>query len=94
MKSTAANDNRRVTQTLLRFQACRYFLEIHITQIEPPATPLAFDVLISQFLENDMFSIEMDPPMEFRSSKGFEKALTFRIFIERICTSSSVIEYL
>ena len=29
--------------------------------------------LISQFLDNDMFSIEMDPRMSFLSIKGLEK---------------------
>ena len=54
----------------------------------------AFFILTSQFLENDMFSIEMDPCMQFRSSKGLEETLTFKISVKRIFTSSSVIEYL
>ena len=33
----------------------------------------AIVILISQFLENDMFSIEMDLRMLFRSGKGLEK---------------------
>ena len=49
------------------------FLEINITQIEASVMLLAFVVLISQFLENGMFSNEMVPCMQFRSSKGFEK---------------------
>ena len=43
-------------------------------------TLFTFVVLISQFLENDMFSIKMDPCIQFRSSKGLEKAFTFEIF--------------
>ena len=39
------------------------FLEMNITQIEASVTLFAFVVLISQFLDNDMFSIEMDPGM-------------------------------
>ena len=44
----------------------RYFkrvtiLEINNTQMEASVTLFAFVVLISKFLENDMFSIEMDP---------------------------------
>ena len=49
------------------------FLEINITPIEASVTRFAFVILISQFLENDMFSIEMDPHMYFRSIKGLEK---------------------
>ena len=37
------------------------FLEINITQIEASVTLFSFVILISQFLENDMFSIKMDP---------------------------------
>ena len=56
------------------------FLYINITQIEVSVTLFAFVIFISQFLENDMFSIEMDPRM---------------LFVEtRVFTSSSVIEYL
>ena len=36
------------------------FLEINITQIEASDMLSVFVVLISQFLENDMFSIEMN----------------------------------
>ena len=39
------------------------FLEINITQIEASMTLFAFVILIAQFLQNDMFSIEMDPRM-------------------------------
>ena len=39
------------------------FLEINITQIEASVTLFAFVILIAQFLQNDMFSIEMDPRM-------------------------------
>ena len=39
------------------------FYEINITQIEESVTLFAFVILISQFLENDTFSIEMDPRM-------------------------------
>ena len=39
------------------------FLEKNITQIEASVTLFAFVILISQFLENNMFSIEMDPRM-------------------------------
>ena len=39
------------------------FLEINITKIEASVTLFAFVILISQFLENDMFSIKMDPHM-------------------------------
>ena len=56
-------------------------------------TLFAIVVLLSQFLENDMFSIEIDPCLLFRSSKGLEKTLTFKISLKRIFTSS-VIEYL
>ena len=47
-------------------------LEINITQIEASLTLFAFVVLISQLLENGMFSFEMDPCMQFRSSKGLK----------------------
>ena len=43
------------------FSSVLLFLEINITQIEASVTVFAFVILISQFLENDMFSIEMDP---------------------------------
>ena len=36
------------------------FLEINITQMEASVTLFAFVILTSQFIENDMFSIEMD----------------------------------
>ena len=39
------------------------FLEINITQIEASVMLFAFVSLIAQFLQNDMFSIEMDPCM-------------------------------
>ena len=55
------------------------FSEINTTKIEAPVTLFAFVILISQFLENNMFSIEIDPRREFLSSKGFEKALLLRI---------------
>ena len=43
----------------------RYFkrvaiLQINITEIEASVTLFAFVILISQFLENDTFSIEID----------------------------------
>ena len=57
-------------------------------------TSPALNELISQCSENDMFSIEMDLCMQFRSSKGLEQTLTFKISLKRILTSSSVIEYL
>ena len=38
-------------------------LEINTTQKEAYVTLFAFNVLISQFLENDMLSIKMDPSM-------------------------------
>ena len=69
-------------------QLVSLYLEINITQIE--ASVFAFVVLISQFLENDMFSIEMDPSMQLSSSKGLEKTLTFKISLKRISTFSSV----
>ena len=47
-------------------------------------TLFAFVVLISQFLENDMFSIEI----------GLEKTLTFKISLKQTFTYSSVIDYL
>ena len=75
-------------------QSMPLFLEINITQIEASVTLFAFVVLISQFLENDMFSIEMDPCVQFRSDKGLEKTLTFKISLKQIVTSSSMIEYL
>ena len=50
------------------------------------------EALISQFLKKDTFSIEMDPCMQFPSSKGLEKTLTFKISLKRIVTFSS--EYL
>ena len=44
--------------------------------------------------KNDMFSIEMDPCMRFRSSKGLEKTLTFIIpLIKTNFTPSSVEAY-
>ena len=39
------------------------FLEINITLIEASVMLFEFVILISQFLENDMFSIEMDTRM-------------------------------
>ena len=46
----------------------RYFkrvaiLEINVAQMEASVTFFAFVILISQFLENDMFSNEMDTRM-------------------------------
>ena len=68
MKSIATNDNRRVKQTILRrFKRVAIFRDKHYV------TLLAFVILTSQFLENDMFSIEMHSRMLFRSSKGLEK---------------------
>ena len=72
----------------------RLFLEIKITQIEASVTLFAFVFLILQFLENDMFSIEMDMCLQLRLSMDLEKTLTFKISLEQIFTSSSVIEYL
>ena len=63
MKSTAANDNRRVKKTMLRYFKGITILEINFTQIEASVTLIAFVFLMSQYLENDMFSIEMDPCM-------------------------------
>ena len=78
MKSIDGNDNRRVKQT-----TGMLYLEINITQIEASVTLFPFVILISQFLENDMFSIEMDPCMQFCSSKGLEKTLTCEILLKR-----------
>ena len=62
MKSTAANDNGRVKQTICSVNSSvSLLLEINITQIEASVTLSAFVILISQFMENDMFSIEVDP---------------------------------
>ena len=65
MKSTEADDNRRVKQAtcMLRYSSVSLFLKINITQIEASVTIFSLDILISQFLENDMFSIEMAPRM-------------------------------
>ena len=49
------------------------FLEIHITKIEASLTQFAFVIFILQLIDNDMFSIEMDPRVQFRPSKGLEK---------------------
>ena len=62
MKSIAGNDNRSVKQIVLFFK-----------RKEASVTLFAFVVLISQFLENDMFSIEMDPCMLFRLSGVLKK---------------------
>ena len=40
----------------------------------------AFVVLISQVLENDIFSIEMNLCMQFCSSKGLETNIHFKYF--------------
>ena len=40
----------------------------------------AFVILISQFLENNMFSIEMDMRMLFHSSKGLEKQWLLKFY--------------
>ena len=58
MKSTAVNDNRRDNQTVLCYFKHVAFLEINITQIEASMTLFVFVILISKFLENDMFSIK------------------------------------
>ena len=64
MKSTAANDNGRVKQSMLRyFKRVTIFRDTHYPNIEASVTLFAFVILISQFLENDMFSIEMDSRM-------------------------------
>ena len=39
------------------------FLEINITKLEASVALFTFAIWISQFLENSMFSIEMDPRM-------------------------------
>ena len=49
------------------------FLEMDINQKERPVMLFTSVDLISQFLENCLFSIEMDPCMQFRLSKGLEK---------------------
>ena len=79
MISIARNDNRRVKQIVSLYFKHMAILEINITQMEASETLFAFVVLISQFLENDMFSIEMDPCMQFRSSKGLEKHWLLKI---------------
>ena len=65
------------------------FLVINITQIEASVTLFAIVILISRFLENDMFSIEMDPWILLRLSKGLEKHwllnFTKRIFSILFC---------
>ena len=73
MKSIAANDKRRYEVNRL-CSTVSLFLEINITQTEASVTLFALVVLISQFLENYMFSVEMDPRLQFRSSKGLEKS--------------------
>ena len=50
----------------------------------------AFVVLSSQMLENDTFSIDIDPCMRFHSSKVLKK-MTLKISQKRIFTSSFVI---
>ena len=75
---------------LALFQACYYFIEINFTLI---GASVHCVILISQFLENDMFSIKTDSCMQFRSSEGLEKRLTFKISQQRIFTFSPVIEY-
>ena len=73
MKSIARNDKRRIKQTIPHISSVSLFLMKSITQIKASMTLFAFAVLISQFLENDLFSIEMDMCMQFNSSKGLEK---------------------
>ena len=60
MKSIEANDNTRVKQTI---SSVSLFAEVNITEIEASVTLFAFVVLISQFHENDVFSIDRDPRM-------------------------------
>ena len=45
---------------MLHYSSVALFLEINITQIGETVTLCAFVILISQFYENDMFSIEID----------------------------------
>ena len=62
MKSIVANDNKRVRQTMLRYFKCvTVFWDKHYQNRRVRDALRIF--LISQFLENDMFSIEIDPRM-------------------------------
>ena len=70
----AANDNRRVKQTMLRyFKRVVIFRDKHYTNRRVREALRICLFSISQYLEKDMFSIEMDPRMQFRSIKGLEK---------------------
>ena len=63
LKSTAANGDKRVKQTMLRYFKCiTIFRDKHYPN-RSFVTLFAFVTLIAQFLQNDMFSIEMDPRM-------------------------------
>ena len=93
MKSTAGNDNRVKQKMHLYFKHVTNFRD-KLTHIETAVMLFTFVILISQFLETDMFSIEMDPCVQFCSSKSLQKTLTFKFALKRIFTSSSVIEYL
>ena len=72
------------------------YLDINITQIEASVTLFAFVDLISQYLENNMFSIKIDPCMQFQfhSSKGPKKTLTFKISLKQILHPLLIKKYL
>ena len=86
MKFIAENDNRKVKRTRVAI-----FRDKHYSSRSARATS-HFVVLISKFIKkkNDMFSFEIVPCMQFRSSKGLDKTLTFKISSKRIVTLSSV----
>ena len=80
MKSITGNDNRRVKYTMLYFKRVAIFRDKHYPNRSAFMMLFAFVVLISQVLENDIFSIEMDLCMQFCSSKGLEKNIHFKYF--------------
>ena len=85
------NPRRRMIKGELN-RSMSLFLEIDITQIEASVMLFAFVILITQFLENDMFSIQMDPWMYFFQVRVL-KNIDLWNFPKTNFTFSSVIEY-
>ena len=76
MKSTAKNDDKRVKQTMpLYFKHVAISRDKHYPyrSVCDALRICCFNITISW---KEMFSIKMDPCMQFQSSKGLEKILT------------------
>ena len=62
----------RGEQTMLYFK-CVAILEVNFTEIKVSVTLFAFCSFYNTIFGNNVFSIEIDPCMLFRSRKGFKR---------------------